>query len=167
MKHEINIRTGKKEDLSQVLALVRELAIYERAENEVENTVEMMVEDGFGPHPIYGFFVAETADKIIGLALYYYRYSTWKGKCIYLEDIIVTESYRGAGVGRKLLDKLVEKAREVNARRLTWQVLDWNEPAINFYKKVGASLDAEWVNCTLTREQIEGWTSKNTEKHQG
>ncbi len=162
MGQKINIREGKKEDLPQVLALVKELAIYEKAENEVENTVAMMLDDGFGPHPIYGFFVAETEEKIVGLALYYYRYSTWKGKCIYLEDIVVTEAWRGAGIGRKLLDKIVEKAREVNVRRISWQVLDWNEPAINFYKKVGASLDAEWINCALTREQIENWPPEKT-----
>ncbi len=160
MTNTIEIRPGKKEDLPQVLELIRELAIYERAANEVENTVEMMLEDGFGEHPVYGFFVAEKDDKIIGLALYYYRYSTWKGKCLYLEDIIVTEAHRGAGIGRELLDKIVEKAKEDNVRRVNWQVLDWNEPAINFYKKVGADLDGEWINCALTREQIENWPSE-------
>ena len=153
----IRIREGKKDDLPQVLSLIRELAIYEKAEGEVENTVEMMLEDGFGEYPVYGFFVAETGEKIVGLALYYYRYSTWKGKCIYLEDIIVTEAHRGAGIGRKLLDKVVEKAREDKVSRVSWQVLEWNEPAINFYKKVGASFDPEWVNCALTQEQIENW----------
>lgn len=157
MKEENIIRAGKKEDLPQVLSLIRELAIYERAENEVENTVDRMEEDGFGENPVYGFFVAETNEKIIGLAIFYYRYSTWKGKCVYLEDLIVTEEYRGAGIGRKLLDKVVEKAKEENASRVSWQVLEWNEPAINFYKKIGTGFDPEWVNCTLTQEQIENW----------
>lgn len=156
------IREGKKDDLPQVLSLIKELAIYERAEHEVENTVEMMTQDGFGEHPVYGFFVAETREKIVGLALYYYRYSTWKGKCIYLEDIIVTEAHRGAGIGRKLLDKVVEKAREDKVSRVSWQVLEWNEPAINFYKKVGAGFDPEWVNCAITREQIENWPPESS-----
>jgi GNAT superfamily N-acetyltransferase len=150
----MQIREGKREDLPQVLELIKELALYEKAPHEVDNTEERMLEDGFGDKPVFEFFVAEADNKIVGIAIYFYSYSTWKGKCIYLEDLIVTESYRGKGLGKALFDKVVEKAKEVDARRVSWQVLDWNEPAINFYKSLDAVLDPEWINCKLTKEQI-------------
>src|SRR5690606_5172808 len=142
-----NIREGKKEDLPRVLELVKELAEYERAPEQVINTVEQMEIDGFGPQPIFGFFVAEGEKGIVGLSLYYWRYSTWKGKRLYLEDIIVTESERGKGIGKLLFDRTMQKALEENCTGMMWQVLDWNEPAINFYKKYGAKFDAGWLNC--------------------
>jgi L-amino acid N-acyltransferase YncA len=108
----ISIRPGKKEDLPRVLELVRELAEYERAPHEVTNTVKLMEEDGFGANPVYGFFVVEEAGRILGLSLYYWRYSTWKGKRLYLEDIIVTESERGRGLGKLLFDRTMEKSLE-------------------------------------------------------
>ncbi|HRI78625.1 MAG TPA: GNAT family N-acetyltransferase [Cyclobacteriaceae bacterium] len=151
----MNIRSGKKEDLPRALELVRELALYERASHEVTNTVAKMEEDGFGPTPIYGFFVAEDERGIIGLSLYYWRYSTWKGKRLYLEDIIVTEKARGDGIGKKLFDRTMKKAIEENCSGMMWQVLEWNEPAIHFYKKYGAKLDDEWTNCSLEKEQIQ------------
>jgi GNAT superfamily N-acetyltransferase len=151
----ITIRNGKKEDLPRVLELVKELALYERAPHEVINTVAQMEIDGFGPNPIFGFFVAENETHIIGLSLYYWRYSTWKGKRLYLEDIIVTESERGGGIGAKLLDRTMQHSLEENCSGMMWQVLEWNEPAINFYKKFGTRFDAEWTNCTLERSQIE------------
>src|SRR5687768_584262 len=150
----IKIREGRKEDLARVLELIKELALFERAPHEVTNTLVRLEEDGFGPHPVYGFFVAELADKIIGLSLYYWRYSTWKGKRLYLEDIIVTESERGKGAGKLLFDRTMMKALEENCTGMMWQVLEWNEPAINFYKKYGSKLDAEWVNCNLEADQI-------------
>ena len=150
----IKIREGWKEDLPRVLELIKELALFERAPHEVTNTLEMLEEDGFGPRPVYGFFVAETSEKIIGLSLYYWRYSTWKGKRLYLEDIIVTESERGKGAGKLLFDRTMQKCLEENCTGMMWQVLEWNEPAINFYKKYGSKLDAEWVNCNLEAEQI-------------
>lgn len=150
----IKIREGRKEDLPRVLELIKELALFERAPHEVTNTLEMLEEDGFGPRPVYGFFVAETSEKIIGLSLYYWRYSTWKGKRLYLEDIIVTESERGRGAGKLLFDRTMHKALEENCTGMMWQVLEWNEPAIKFYKKYGSKLDAEWVNCNLEAEQI-------------
>lgn len=153
---QINIRPGKKEDLPRVLELVKELALYERAPHEVTNTVALMEEDGFGPHPVYGFFVAAYGDNIVGLSLYYWRYSTWKGKRLYLEDIIVTESERGKGTGKLLFERTMQKALEENCTGMMWQVLEWNEPAINFYKKYGSKLDGEWVNCNLEAEQIRG-----------
>jgi GNAT superfamily N-acetyltransferase len=150
----ISIRVGVKKDLRRVLELVKELALFERAPDEVTNTLAMMEEDGFGKNPVYGFFVAEEDGVILGLSLYYWRYSTWKGKRLWLEDIIVTESERGRGIGKLLFDRTMEKALEENCTGMMWQVLDWNEPAITFYKKYGAKLDPQWVNCQLEAEQI-------------
>jgi GNAT superfamily N-acetyltransferase len=150
----MQIREGKREDLPRVLELVKELALYERAPHEVTNTLQLMEEDGFGTKPVYGFFVAEEANLIVGLSLYYWRYSTWKGKRLWLEDIIVTEQARGRGIGKMLFDRTMEKALEENCTGMMWQVLDWNEPAINFYKKYGSKLDYEWVNCHLDATQI-------------
>lgn len=150
----ISIRTGVKEDLPRVFELVKELALFERAPEEVTNTLARMEEDGFGSKPVYGFFVAEEDGLILGLSLYYWRYSTWKGKRLWLEDIIVTESERGRGIGKLLFDRTMEKALEENCTGMMWQVLDWNEPAITFYKKYGSKLDPQWVNCQLEAEQI-------------
>jgi GNAT superfamily N-acetyltransferase len=153
----MNIRKGVQEDLPQVLGLIQELAEYEKAPNEVDNTVERMIEEGFGEKAVFEFFVAEENDKLVGIAIYYYSYSTWKGKCVYLEDLVVTESYRQQGIGKKLFDKVVEVAKNCGAGRLSWQVLDWNEPAINFYKKLHAELDGEWINCTLRKDALQSY----------
>jgi GNAT superfamily N-acetyltransferase len=149
------IRVGTKRDLPRVLELVKELALYERAPHEVTNTVERMEQDGFGPNPIYGLFVAENARGIVGISIYYWRYSTWKGKRLYLEDIIVTESERGSGIGKQLFDRTMQHALDENCAGMIWQVLDWNEPAINFYKKYyNAKLDGEWINCSLEADDL-------------
>ncbi|MEO1050333.1 MAG: GNAT family N-acetyltransferase [Bacteroidota bacterium] len=153
------IRYGKKEDLPRVLELIKELAAYEKGLDQVENTVERMEEDGFGENPIYGLFVAESEGLIVGISIYYYRYSTWKGKRLYLEDIVVTESQRGKGIGKLLFDRTIERAKEDNCAGMVWQVLDWNEPAINFYIKYGSDLDGEWINCSLSTEQIQQFKS--------
>ena len=150
----ITIREGKKADLPQVLNLVKELAEYEKALVQVTNTVERMEQDAFGEHPVFGFYVAEKNQSIVGISLYYYRYSTWKGKRLYLEDIVVTQHERGSGIGKMLFDQTMKLTLEKKCSGLVWQVLDWNEPAINFYKKYGATFDAEWVNCSLEEEQI-------------
>lgn len=150
----ITIRTGVKADLPRVLELVKELAEFEKAPHEVINTVALMEKDGFGANPIYGFFVAENENGIVGLSLYYWRYSTWKGKRLYLEDIIVTERERGKGMGKLLFDRTMQHALDEDCSGMLWQVLDWNEPAINFYKKYGASISSEWMNCSLERGQI-------------
>jgi GNAT superfamily N-acetyltransferase len=154
MEGSITIREGRREDVPRVLELVRELAEYEHAAQEVTNTVQLMEQDGFGANPVYGFFVAEKRGVIIGLSLYYWRYSTWKGRRLYLEDIIVTESERGKGAGKLLFDRTMKKTLEENCTGMMWQVLEWNEPAINFYKKYGAKLDDEWTNCHLEAHQI-------------
>ena len=128
--------------------------MYEKAGNEVVVTLEQLEEDGFGSSKVFDFLVAENQQQIIGMALFYTKYSTWKGKCIYLEDIIVQEQYRGMGIGKKLMKELISIAAERNAGRLEWQVLDWNEPAIHFYKSINALLDNEWVNCKLNNDQL-------------
>jgi GNAT superfamily N-acetyltransferase len=148
------IRRGQEADLPRVLALIQELADYERAPYEVTNTLEMMRHDGFGPEPIFGFFVLESGAELLGLALFYTAYSTWKGRMLYLEDLVITEAARRGGYGRQLFGAVVAEARRTGAQRLKWQVLDWNEPAIEFYKKLGAQLDGEWLNGNLTAEQL-------------
>jgi GNAT superfamily N-acetyltransferase len=152
-----SIRVGRKEDLPRVFELVKELAEFERAPNEVINTVELMEQDGFGPNPIYGFFVAENENGIVGLSLFYWRYSTWKGKRLYLEDIIVTEKERGKNIGKLLFERTMQHALDENCSGMMWQVLDWNEPAINFYKKYGATIQSEWMNCMLESFQIKAF----------
>lgn len=152
---EVNIRIGTKQDLPRVLELIKELALYERAPHEVTNTVSRMEKDGFGPNPIYGLFVAENERGIVGISIYYWRYSTWKGKRLYLEDIIVTEKERGSGIGKLLFDRTMKHALDEECTGMLWQVLDWNEPAINFYKKYySAKLDGEWINCSLEADEI-------------
>lgn len=150
-----SIRKGVQQDLPQVLGLIKELAEYEKAPLEVTVSVADMERDGFGEHPIFQFFVAETEGKIVGISLYYIKYSTWKGKCVFLEDIIVTEAYRKFGIGKKLFDEVVKVAKEMKVKRLEWQVLEWNEPAIKFYEKLNSHFDSEWINCKLTDKEIE------------
>ncbi len=150
----ISVRKGLKSDLSAALDLIKELALYEKAPDEVIVTIEDMERDGFGENPVFNFFVAEVDREIAGIALYYVKDSTWKGKCIFLEDIIVTEQYRKHGIGKKLFDEVVKVSKELDVQRLEWQVLDWNEPAIRFYEKINSNLNKEWINCKLTKEQI-------------
>jgi len=148
------IRKGRKEDVPAVHTLVMELAIFEKAPDQVTNTVEKMMEDGFGQSPVYGLIVAEAENKIIGMAIYFIKYSTWRGKGLFLEDLIVTESQRKTGTGKKLFDAVVAEAKRMNAKTMHWQVLDWNTPAINFYKKYNCTFEAEWIDCKLTGQQI-------------
>ncbi len=145
----IKIRKAVREDCPRLLELVHELAIYEKAPDEVTVTLQHFEESGFGEKPVWWAFVAEEDGVIQGFALYYIRYSTWKGQRMYLEDIIVTEEARGKGIGKLLMDRLIEEAKEKKFSGMMWQVLDWNEPAINFYRKFNAHFDGEWVNCSL------------------
>lgn len=146
---EIVIRRAVKEDCVRIMKLITELAIYEKAPTEVTVTLEHFIESGFGSKPVWWAFVAEENGVIQGFALYYIRYSTWKGQRMYLEDILVTDVMRGKGIGKLLFDQLIEEAKEKKLNGIIWQVLEWNEPAINFYKKYNANFDAEWVNCSI------------------
>lgn len=143
------IRKGEEKDTEAVLALIKELAVYEKAPEEVEMTTEILRKDGFGSNPVYGLEVAETEGRVIGMALYYTRYSTWKGRKLYLEDLIVSDEYRGQGIGKALFERCLALTKEGGYYSLVWQVLDWNEPAINFYKKYQASFASEWLDCEL------------------
>ncbi|HYJ38653.1 MAG TPA: GNAT family N-acetyltransferase [Chitinophagaceae bacterium] len=146
----VSIRRAVKEDCPRLLQLVQELAEYERAPNEVTVTLSHFKESGFGKSPVWWAFVAEVDGIIVGFALYYIRYSTWKGERMYLEDILVTNEWRGKGIGKLLMDRLIEEAKERGWNAMIWQVLEWNEPAINFYKKYKANFDPEWVNVSIT-----------------
>jgi len=146
---QINIRRATIEDCPSMLGLINELAVYEKAPNEVTVTLSHFEQSGFGENPVWWAFVAEVNDKIVGFALYYIRYSTWKGQCLYLEDFIVTENMRGQGIGKLLFDRVVQETKDKGFSRMVWQVLEWNEPAINFYKKYKANLDPEWINGIL------------------
>ncbi|TBR19517.1 MAG: GNAT family N-acetyltransferase [Chitinophagaceae bacterium] len=145
----IDIRRTAKEDCPRLLELIQELATYERAPNEVTVTLAHFIESGFGNNPVWWAFVAEEEGLILGFALYYIRYSTWKGQRMYLEDILVTESARRKGIGKLLMDRLIVESQEKKFGAIVWQVLEWNEPAINFYKKYKTNFDAEWVNCAI------------------
>jgi GNAT superfamily N-acetyltransferase len=157
MKNPVLIREGEIKDVPRLLALIRELAEFEKALDQVTNTIQMMEHDGFGDDPIFGCFVAEDTEThgVVGAAIYYWRYSTWKGRRIYLEDIIVTEHRRREGIGKRLFERTAEHALKSGATGMTWQVLDWNTPAIEFYKRYGASLDPEWINGNLSRSDLE------------
>jgi GNAT superfamily N-acetyltransferase len=134
------------------MELIRELAVYEKAPHEVTVALEHFEESGFGASPVWWAFVAEENGTIQGFAMYYIRYSTWKGQRMWLEDLIVTEKMRGKGVGSLLFEALIAEAKEKKFNGIVWQVLEWNEPAIKFYKKLNASFDAEWLNCALSIE---------------
>ena len=147
---ELKIRRAAAADCKRLLELITELAVYEKAPQEVTVSLDHFVESGFGNNPVWWAFVAEVNNKVEGFALYYIRYSTWKGQRMYLEDILVTEAMRGQKLGQLLFDRLIEEAKEKKLNGIVWQVLEWNQPAINFYKKYNAAFDAEWVNCSIT-----------------
>lgn len=145
----IVIRKARREDCASMMRLIRELAVFEKAPEEVTVTLAHFEESGFGQQPVWWAFVSELDGEIAGLALYYIRYSTWKGQRMYLEDIIVSEAHRGKGLGTKLMDALIAEAKEKKFSGMLWQVLDWNQPAIQFYKKYNARFDGEWINVSL------------------
>lgn len=153
----VQIKKGTKKDIKALLDLIVELAVYEKAPNEVTVTEEELTEDGFGANKIFDFFVAEEAGSVIGIALYYTKYSTWKGKCIYLEDIVVQKAHRQKGVGQMLFDAVAKVAAELKVKRMEWQVLEWNAPAIAFYKKNKAIIDPEWYNGKLTDKELQSY----------
>ncbi|MDX2189037.1 MAG: GNAT family N-acetyltransferase [Bacteroidota bacterium] len=153
--NEVNIRKGNINDAFSIYELIKELATYEKAADKMEVPFEQFKADGFGTNPFYYTIVAEFDSKIIGVCLYYNRYSTWKGKRLYIEDIIVTEAHRAKGIGKMLMDATIEEAITTKCNGILWQVLDWNDPAINFYKKYGAWFDDEWINAGLTTSQMQ------------
>lgn len=144
-----HIRKAQSSDCPRLLELIRELAVYEKAPEEVTVTLDHFVDSGFGANPVWWAFVAEVDGRVEGFALYYIRYSTWKGQRMYLEDILVTEKMRGKQLGKLLFDQLIIEAKEKKLKGIVWQVLEWNEPAINFYRKYNAQFDDEWTNCSI------------------
>lgn len=139
-----NIRKGKPEDMQSVLGLIQELAHFEKEPNAVLVTVDDLIRDGFGQNPLFHVFVAEVENEVVGIALYYYRYSTWKGKIIHLEDLVVKDKMRGTGLGYALYSEIIKQGKLDNVRRIDWHVLDWNTPAIDFYEKSGAKVLRDW-----------------------
>ena len=152
---ELTIREGIKTDLPSVLKLIQELAEYEKALDEVTISLEDLENDGFGERPWYWFLVAEKNNEIIGISFYWIRYSTWKGKFLYLEDFVVKKEYRGSGIGGKLFEETINVCHNLKLNGMVWQVLDWNTPAVNFYKKYNADISTEWLNGKLTKNQID------------
>ena len=140
----MNIRKAEPNDVAEILHLIQELATFENEPNAVVITTEDLLRDGFSENPLFHAFVAEIDQKIVGMALYYYRYSTWKGKTIHLEDLIVKEAYRGHGVGFELYKTIIKQGKQDQVRRIEWNVLDWNQPAIDFYEKSGAKVLEDW-----------------------
>lgn len=150
----LSIRKAEKADCPRLLELIAELALFEKAPEEVTVTLKEFEDAGFGNQPVWKAFVAEVDGFIVGFALYYVRYSTWKGCRMYLEDLIITEAYRNRGIGSILIKTLVKEASQKGFKGMLWQVLDWNEPAIGFYKKLNASFDNGWINVSLERKQF-------------
>lgn len=160
----MKIRKGQKEDMNGVLALIQELAVFEKEPDAVLITVDDLVRDGFGEKPLFHVFVAEAENdpnEIVGIALYYYRYSTWKGKTIHLEDLVVKESMRGTGLGYALYTEIIKQGKKDKVRRIEWNVLDWNTPAIEFYKKSGANILEDWRVVQMDEAAIDLFLKKN------
>ncbi len=154
------IRKGEKKDMPAVLELIRELAVFEKEPDAVVVTVADLERDGFSGNPLFQIFVSEVDGEIVGLALYYYRYSTWKGKTIHLEDLIIKEKMRGSGLGFALYSKIMEQGKQDNVRRIEWNVLDWNTPAIDFYIKSGARILDDWRVAQMDEQGINEFLSK-------
>lgn len=158
----IHIRKGTPEDIPAAFGLVNELAIFEKAPEEVKTSVEIYTEDAFKDTDKnwFEFFVAEEAGSgVVGIAIFYFGYSTWKGRMLYLDDLVIASSHRRKGIGKMLIDQLVAYGQEKGVQQMKWQVLDWNEPAINLYKKIGAKIEDEWMDCKLSLEQMQNWES--------
>ena len=145
----VKIRRALKDDCPRLLELIKELAMYEKAPDEVTISLAYFEKSGFGDAPVWWAFVAEESNVVVGFALYYIRYSTWKGQRMYLEDLMITQTMRRKGIGNLLFERLVAEAKERKLNGIVWQVLEWNEPAIAFYKKYHSKFDNEWINCSM------------------
>lgn len=156
----MKIRKGTPQDMPDVLALITELAVFEKEPDAVVISTEDLVRDGFSENPLFHTFVAEVNEEIIGVALYYYRFSTWKGKTIHLEDLIVKENNRGTGAGFALYSEIIKQGKKDNVRRIEWNVLDWNTPAIDFYEKSGAKVLSDWRVVHMDENGIEAFLNK-------
>ena len=157
---KVHIRKAEKSDAASILFLIRELAIFEKEPQAVIVTQAQIERDGFGDRPLFECFVAEVADQVAGMALYYPRYSTWKGPTFHLEDLIVTEPMKGKGIGTQLYKAFIEYAHEVGVERVEWAVLDWNLPAIEFYQKSGATVLDDWRTVQMDKKSIEHYIAK-------
>lgn len=157
---DFTIRKAKKEDMKEVLDLIVELAVFEKEPNAVEVTIDDLQNKGFGTHPSFQCFVAEVKDKIQGIALVYKRFSTWKGEVLHLEDLIVNQNMRGYGIGTALLDEVVKYGSAIGVKRISWEVLDWNDSAITFYEHKGALVMRDWNVVHLNEEGIKNYISK-------
>lgn len=151
---DIHLRFAVKEDCPRLMELIHELAEYEKMPEEVTVTLQEFVDAGFGTAPVWKAFVAEQDGEILGLALYYIRYSTWKGSRLYLEDFLVTLEHRGKGIGKLLFERVIKEAKDKNYNGMNWQVLDWNEPGLNFYNKYAAQIESGWLNASFRKEQL-------------
>lgn len=156
----MNIRKGNPEDMKAVLELIQELAIFEKEPDAVVITEDDLIRDGFGDQPLFHVFVAEVEKEIVGIALYYYRYSTWKGKTIHLEDLIVKEKMRGTGLGSALYSEIMKQGKKDNVRRIEWNVLDWNTPAVKFYENSGAKVLDEWRVVQMDEAGVKSFLEK-------
>ena len=154
------IRKSRAEDMEAVLELIKELAIFEKEPEAVIVTVEDLIRDGFGADPLFYSYVAVEDGTIVGMALYYYRYSTWKGRTLHLEDLVVKENQRGSGIGFALYSEIIKTGHDDNVQRIEWNVLNWNTPAIEFYRKSGATVLEDWMVAQMSREQIEEFVRK-------
>ena len=157
----INVRKGKKEDLTDVLFMIKELAEYENSLDEVEITIEQLQKDGFGNKSYFSFLIASIEGKAIGFSFYFIRYSTWKGKFLFLEDFYIKEEYRNKGVGSILFQETINLCKELEVNGMMWQVLDWNTSAIDFYKKFNSNVSSDWLTGKLTKDQIKKLSSNN------
>lgn len=154
MENEVVVRKAEAEDLPAVHRLIVDLAVFEKAPEEVELTVEQLREDAFGKDSIVEILVAEVKGEVVGAVLFYEKYSTWKGRGVHLEDFVVSEGYRRKGIGSLLFEEVIRIAADRGYARMDWQVLDWNESAVAFYRKYGASLTDEWLDGRLTKEDL-------------
>lgn len=150
----LTCRKAEKKDMPAVLGFIRELAEFHKAPAEVTLTVDQLERDGFGERPVFEALLAEEDGEALGMAFYYFSYSTWKGLCVHLEDIVIREKCRGRGIGKALMAGVARRALEMSAKRIQWQVFTWNTRAIEFYRRLGAAVGDDWVNCRLSEKQI-------------